>query len=389
MSKSSIGLFVVAAMSTVSVFAQQEKSFTVINTAKVGMDSNIYLNESEEDSAEFRDILNLSGKMKFSGRTDAVFSYQPELAIRFDADPKEVSFHDAYAKLNHAASERLFLTLSDHFRYQMRDAQAGEVSRTDANYFNNDLKGSADVSLSEKGTMQLGAGYEMRVWDDDVYGDDLGGNFDHYTASSSFLRDLNGGASKGMVGLEYHDYEYDGDRGSLEVVTIMTGADHTFNSSMTGFGRVGASFTTVDSPIGSEDSSSPYVDAGLVYKPTEKTSFNGSVGYSVYRAETTVFNSQDRLSLGLGVRHDLTAKINLASTISYILGAYESDSANTVGVPDADDTWVKCSLRGSYQINENNFVELGYEFTQRTVEVGSSETEWDRNRVDLGWRLRL
>lgn len=371
-------------------FSEQERVIRVQNHLRFGFDDNLYLNEAEEESAEVMDILNISGKLNFSSRTDAVFSYQPEVRYRFDGDPKTITFHDAYGRLNHALSQRAFLTISDRMRYQIRDAQDGAVTQTDANYLNNDLMGALDFSLSSITQLKLGGGYEFRTWDDDNYGETLGNNYDQYKASVSVFRELQRDVTRGMFGVDYLNNEYEGSRGSLDYVTLMAGADHNFNPYMTGFGRLGASMSSVDNAGGSEDSTTPYLDAGIDYNPTKRTSFNANAGYSIYRSQNSLYNSQERFNLGVGVRHDITAKISIASSLSYIMSTYDgsvSINGATFGL-DSEDEFLKWNVRGSYQVNRNNFIELGYEFTDRTVDTGVLP-EWQRNRFDIGWRLRL
>jgi opacity protein-like surface antigen len=390
MIKKTICLSIAALMVAVSGFAELDRDIRIQNVLRVGYDDNIYQDAAGEESAEIVDALNISGKLNFSTRSDAVFSYQPEVRYRFDGDPKTITLQDAYARFNHALSPRVFLVVSDRFRYQLKDAQSGAVSRTDANYMENNLMGSLDLSVSEESQIKLGGGYEFRIWDDDFYGETLGNNYDQYSASISGFRAFNQEMTQGMLGADYTDVEYDSSRGSLDYITVMTGVDHVFNPNMTGFGRVGASFGSIDSATGSEDNTTPYLDTGIDYNVSERTSFNGGVGYMIARAENSIYNAQDQLQLSLGVRHDLTAKINVASTLAYTMSWYDSTYAINgawVGL-DVEDAYIQWTVRGSYQINRNNFVEIGYEFTDRSINNGGM-TEWDRNRVDLGWRLRL
>ena len=145
--------------------------------------------------------------------------------------------------------------------------------------------------------------------------------------------------------------------------------------------------STVDNSTGSSDSTSPYLDTGLTYKPSDRTSINGSLGYSLQYSPNSVYNAQDEFNFRFGVRHDLTAKINIASSIAYIFSMYDSEYSR-FGIGDAEEAFVRFNIRGTYQINRNNFLEAGYEYSDR-----SSDTpflvEYDRNAFDIGWRLRL
>jgi hypothetical protein len=107
----------------------------------------------------------------------------------------------------------------------------------------------------------------------------------------------------------------------------------------------------------------------------------------MYRSQNSDYNAQDRLNLGLGVRHDLTAKVSLASSLSYIFSYYDASYSTNdpLDAEDFKDNYFTFTLRCSYQVNRNNFVEAGYLFATRSTDA----TDWGRNRVDVAWRLRL
>ena len=281
MSCKSFCLAAVASLVALSAFGEKENVIRVQNHVRFGYDDNVYLSSSEEESVEIMDILNISGKLNFSSRSDAVFSYQPEIRYRPDVDPETATYHDLYGKLNHALSQRVFLTLSDRLRYQQRDAQSGAVNAFDQNYLENDLMGSLNFTLNSVSSVILGGGYEFRIWDDDNYGEVRGNNYDKYDTSLSYFRELGKDTTKGMLGVDYALVDYDGTRGSIDSITLMTGADTVFNPNLNGFGRVGASMSSVDTVSGSEDQTTPYLDAGLEYKPSERTSLIGNADLSV------------------------------------------------------------------------------------------------------------
>jgi hypothetical protein len=163
--------------------------------------------------------------------------------------------------------------------------------------------------------------------------------------------------------------------------------DQNFSPNVIGTARLGYSFSSIDGYNGSNDSSSPYLQAGLEVNPTARTSFSGSLGYSLQYADNSAFNAQDQFTLGLGVRHDLTGKISLSSSLGYTYGNYDSDY-NRIGVADAHDDYFSFNIRGSYQINRNNFLDAGYQFGNRSSD-SAFLNEFSRNVFDIGWRLRL
>lgn len=390
MNKKTVLLSITTVLVALTGYSEQERVIHLQNHVRFGYDDNVYQNNSKNGSSELMDILNISGKLRFSGRSDAVFSYQPEVRYRFDADPKTVTYQDLYGRLNHALSPIVFLDISDRLRYRQRDAQSGNVSMKNQNYLENDAMGAVSITLNSLSSLKLGGGYEFRNWDDKNYGKTLGNNYSQYKADASYFRELSPNVMKGMIGVNYLLNDYDGSRGSFDSVTVLGGADRNFSPNTTGFGRVGASISSVDYVNGTQKTTTPYLETGFDYNPSDRTSINGSADYSIYRSENSLYNSQNRLKLGVGVSHDLTGKISVASSLSYIYSRYSGDvaySAGHVGI-DANDTFIQWNLRASYQINRNNFVEAGYEYTDRLIDTFGL-VEYDRNRVDIGWRLRL
>jgi len=393
MNKGKIYLLVALSLASATTFAAKERAIRVQNTVRVGYDDNVYQDNGNVSSAFVTDIINISGKMTFSSRSDMLLYWQPEFRYRMDADPEMVTYQDLYARFNHAISQRTFLKISDRFRYQQKDGQTGGgVDRANQNFFENDLLGALDFTLSPKGQINLGAGYEFRVWDDENYGKGVqGNNYDQFKANGSYIRELKPNRTQGLLGINYVDHAYDGSRGGFNSTTVFAGVDQNFNANVIGNARLGYSFSNVDggSATGDSDTSSPYLQAGLDVNPTARTSFTGSLGYSLYQSDNSVYNAQDRFSLGLGVRHDLTGKVSLSSSITYIYSLYDADYARGGGViDDAQDDYFVFNLRGSYQINRNNFVDAGYQYSNRNSD-SAFLNEYDRNVVDIGWRLRL
>lgn len=390
MSKGKVYLVVALSLVSVTTLAAKERSIRVQNTVRVGYDDNVYQEKDKEGSAFITDIINLSGKLTFSSRSDMLLYWQPEFRYRLDADPKTVTYQDLYLRLNHAISQRTFLQLSDRFRYQEKEGQAGG-GQSNQNFLENDLMGSLDFTLNALSQIRVGAGYEFRIWEDDDYGQGIQNNdYDQIRANGIYIRELRPNTTQGILGLNYVDHTYEGSRGGFDSTTLFGGVDQNFSPNIIGNARLGYTFSDIDNGGGeSSDSSTPFLQAGLEVNPTARTSFTGNLGYSLRQAENSLYNAQDAFSLGLGVRHDLTGKISLSSTISYIYSLYDADYARTGGVVgDAQDGYFTFNLRGSYQINRNNFLDAGYRFNNRDSDSVFLR-EYDRNVIDIGWRLRL
>ncbi len=387
-------------MGSVSAFAAKERVVKLQNTVRVGYDDNVYNSAIDEKGTGFiTDIVNVSGKFVFSSRSDMLLYWQPEFRYRFNADPDFVSYQDFYARLNHALSQRAFLTLSDRFAYREQDGQADGLSVKDQNYIENDLLGSLEYTINTLSYLKLGAGYGFRTWDDDEYGKynevtlEGGNNFEQITGNASYVRQLKQNMTQGILGAQYTDLTYDGSRGGYEAIAAYLGVDQNFTSTLSAFARIGGTFSDVTSGTNSvkSDTTSPYFDLGVGFNPTARTALNASATYSISRAENSLYNAQDRLNIGLTFSHDITAKISVVTGLSYIRSYYNSDYATSLNdsiLGNYRDELARFTIRTSYQINRNNFIDLGYAYTDRFTSY-EGNADYNKNVVDLSWRLRL
>ncbi|NNJ70761.1 MAG: hypothetical protein HKP10_05670, partial [Kiritimatiellales bacterium] len=201
MLKKSLCLLIATLIAGASSYAAQERVIRIQNHVRVGYDDNVYSREDADGSIFISDIVNLTGTLNFSSRTDALLYWQPEFHYRPNADEAEfVSYQNFYAKLSHAVNERLFLTVSDRVRYQPRSGQAEQptvTSSRDQEYLENNIMGALEYTLSALDSINVGAGYVIRVWDDDTYGKVRGNNYDQITANGSWIRELRPDTTQG------------------------------------------------------------------------------------------------------------------------------------------------------------------------------------------------
>lgn len=383
MKKSTKLLFsaVVVSVAT-SAYAQKETLYTVENLIRVGYDDNTRFNDQDQDaSMTISETLNLGVSARFSGATQLDANYQGIYTSLPDSDPDNVQSHQAFAQFNHEFSENMGITVSDSFIYSQRDAQSGATAN--ANYIENALRSALNMGVDDLTELRIGGGYVLRQWDNDAYGKTAGNNYDQYVANMSVFRVLKE-ETEGMLGVDYSTTEYDGSRGSMDIISLMAGVDHNFNESVYGYGRAGASFIDAEKVVDGS-SMSPYLSAGLTYAASDKTSVNGSVGYTSRTANNSAYNVQEMTSLSLAVKHQLS-KIALTSGLSYNMSTYKGDYARIAGTGDADDNFLSFSARGSYELTKNNFIEVGYVYSNRDTDVGA---DYERNQVDLGWRWKM
>jgi hypothetical protein len=389
MSKEKLCLLTVLSLISASVFAGKDSSIKIQNTVRLGYDDNIYQAKEETGSAFVSDIFNISGKMTFSERSELLLFWQPEFKYRFDADPEAITYQDVYGRFSHGLTQNVFFQLSDRFRYQQKGAQSG-ANGVDNNFIENNLKGALDFTLSKESQVKVGAGYSLRRWDDDNYGQTLGNDYDQFVGDASYLRELKPNKTTAIAGVNYVNHSFDGDRGGYQSTALYLGVDQNFTPAVSGNLRVGGSFSTIDTGTEENDAYAPYLQGKLLMQASEDTTFTGSIGYSMDKSENSGYNAQDSFKFDLGLQHKLTSKLTLSSTVGYTLSFYNSDYARNVGInDDAEDRVFRFKIRASYEINKNNFVDLGYAFTTRDTTEAQYLTEYNRNVVDLGWRFKF
>ncbi|HEY5653948.1 MAG TPA: outer membrane beta-barrel protein, partial [Pontiella sp.] len=234
--------------------------------------------------------------------------------------------------------------------------------------------------------LTLGAGHDLRVWDDEDYGKGLlNNNFNRYSVNGTLSRELRPYTTEASIVLDYTEHEYEGDRGGYETITARGTVDHNFNPDLSGSVSLGYSFSEYDS-ASNEDAVTPYAQCGLIFSPGARTTLTADALYSLRHSDNSVYNAQNTLALSFGAKRELTAKISLSSSLSYELSDLDADSAVSAVVPDDQLDVIRASARCSYQINRNNFVDLNYSIENRSADTLEDMT---RNRVDFGWRLRL
>ena len=384
-SKKSLLFSAVAASVAVTSFAAQEDFINIENLFRVGYDDNVRLLDNAEDTAFMSDVLNIEGARHFSGTTSLAYSYKPEFRFRVDGDPKAIQMHDAYVRLNHELSSDADMVLTERMQYQLRDAASGGTS--DMNYFDNNLQGAVNFAMSSRVQLKVDAGYGVRIWEDKTYGETQGNNYDGYKLGMTAIQSL-GKDTKGMVSANYSETEYDGSRGSMDVVSLYGGLERALSAKFTGFAQAGMSAMNVDSATNG-DATTPYVSTGVTYMPTEKTSVNGTFSYQSKVANNSYYNAMEQMSFRLALKQQLTSKFKVSTSVAYTAGSYDSDyiydTVNASG--DAEEDVVTFGVRGSYELDRNNFLEVGYEYSQRDTDVAILQ-DYERNRIDIGWRVR-
>ena len=376
--------------------AATSDSFTFSNYIRFGYDDNIYQEtNNEEESSYISDILNLSGKVQFSNRAELLLYWQPEIRYRFEAEEKALFLQDLYVKYINAINQSSKIQITDRYRYSELDAnQSGDNASKE--YAENDLKGSYNNQLNERNSINLSAGFTTRRNENDssVYSQTR--DFDRYNLSGIISRNLDRDKRTVSLGYIFSEHEIENNAGGIESGTLFLGYDRIFNPQLLGSIQLGYTDAEIEQKNGNSnlsvtsDSSNPYFEIGFNYDLSERTSVSSSFNHSLRYSTTSTYNAEERSDWLIALSHDLTAKINLNVSFSYVKADYESDFLReiTTTTPGDEDESTILNIRADYQINRNHFVELGYQGRSRNTEV-LADGDYDRNRIYFGWKLQL
>lgn len=380
------------AVFSATAFAQSQP-FHVYNRLRVGYDDNIYSSKIDEKSSlrlveEVELKLNLALERLYVG-----IDYRPSLLWIPERDDNETDFlHDLTGSLSLALTPQLVFSFKDTLRAsQLPELESeGYYVRADDDNIINTALATLAYNILPQTRIDLSGRYSILHYNEKAHDVD---NYWMVVGGASLRQQL---ASHTTV---FGDFRYqvlrypdapDGlDRDSDSIFAGL-GLEQTFSEQLIGSLRGGVQNRQYDNDK-FDDKTSPYVDASLTIMPTPDTRFTLSGGYSVSESDITAYASQDRFAFALNLAHDFSNRLTLYANGQVAIGKYKADYAYEDAeshYQDDDETTYSAGARLSYKILQNNWLELGYTFTKLDSDVWG-RTSYDRNRVDLGWKIQL
>ena len=385
--KRSIGLMIVVAASLYgnAEAADQTRTYQLKNRIRVEYDDNI--NETEDNTQdslkvieELELLVNLTLEQSFVG-----FRYRPSFVWWADREEDDTDLHhDLSLVLAHNFTPRLSGSIKETYRRaelpELTDR--GVIVRQNNDFDYNLLDGSVSYLLRPATRLELAARHTLLRYDEESVA--INEDYDIYAGGATLRHQVS--EDTAVLG-EYRreSIEYDGaDRGS-DSDYIGAGAEQIFSPNLLGNLRAGFQRKEYeDDAIDSSDA--PYVDASLTYLPSPATRVTAGLGYSLFEADVFPFANQERTLLFASVAHDVTARVSLYLSASHQISQYDAEESIDQTVADGDENISQASARVSYKVNRNNWLEAGWQF----LTLGSDlREEFERNRVELGWRTQL
>lgn len=351
-------------------------------------DDNIYGNgvvkeESFKIDGDVELIYNMNFERSFVG-----FRYRPSFVYWADRPSDDFDLHhNLNVDVTHSFNTRATLALKESLLYaelpELIDNGA-TVQQKDT-YLYNLINGDFGYQISRQTKASVAARHTLLRYDDNDVAENE--DYDIYAGGVSLRHQLSMATT--LAGdLRFESITYDGVDRDSESIYVGVGVDQMFGPDLIGNIRGGVQNKEF-SADGLDSATEPYVDASItVLTPSHRTRLTAGVGYSLFEADVFPYASQDRLLFFVNAGHDLTARIALYASASYQESSYNGDQSvdTTVASEDGDEEIVQLSARGTYKINNSNWLEAGINYLDLSSDL---REEFDRTRVSMGWRTTL
>jgi len=387
-------LVLFAIQGVASAAREGSRPYQFINRVRLEYDDNIY--QTDKDKTEsWKIIEELEFRVNFNlQQTFVSLRYKPSLTYWDKREPEKTDInHDMDFVWNQQFSPRVVLSVLDTLRRgtlpELIDGDT--LVREEDDFYYNTLNATLSYRFRPQTQLDFAGRYVLLRYDEDTPSNTE--DYDLFVGGLT-LRHQFVPETVVSADMRFEGVNYDGpDRGSKSIF-LGGGLEQVFSPNFLGsahLGYQGKNFN--ESAIG--DSSSPYGDVALTLLPSPSTRITAGAGYSMFESMVYPFANQDRSQFFGSLAWDVTARIALYLSGSYAIGDYSADQSIDPGaVRDGSDDTFLASTRVTYQLNRNNWLELGWQYTDFQSDLKNAAGDeyhqsYTRNRVSGGWKMQF
>lgn len=316
--------------------------------------------------------------------TRALLSYQPSLLWRDnprdDQNDTEL-YHAVEASIDHNVSYLWRVGALDKFE-QTDDpnvSQGGVTVRQDASYWINQTKGWSAYSLSDRTQWDVDGSYFLKRYDKQPFADE--GDEDRLQVNTEYNYKFEPEYYT-FVFVGYDQLTYKGvQRGDYDGYLGGVGVSRRINDQLKGTVAGGLEWIDYQDSL-EDDTTAPYVQASLEFKPVVDVVLTATVDYSVQPSDRAYYSSKEYLRTMLRGTKSLSQSFAVDAQFVYANGVYDSQDAveGAPAVPDGDDTLTDWQLGVSFRPPARRYyARLAYEFEDWNSDVRES---FQRNTVN-------
>lgn len=215
-------------------------------------------------------------------------------------------------------------------------------------------------------------------------------DYQEYGGGLDLIQNLSAVASIAL-NASYRELDYETDFRDAEVWRIATTYSRQLNPNLQTTLALGWEQQNSDDPV-SEDVDSPFADISIVLLPGSSTRLTLGGGYGIKKSPVNIFSSQERAWVFGRLNQELSAAIDFMLQGTFSTGEFDEDSATSLFDPavnsDGSEDTVQLLMALTYELNVRNSLELSWRYTELDSDV-RPDSDYDRNRYYLGWKLRL
>jgi hypothetical protein len=365
--------------------AEGNRNFHVVNRLRVELDDNVQSAQTnKKDSIKIIEQLDLSYNVNVEN-TFLSLRYQPSFVWWDDRPQDDTDVHHAFdGSLNHIFSPRTSISFRDTLRFAERPdtIDRGSVIRQDNDFLYNSFVGSLSYLVAAETRLET-AGRVVSLDYDDAAAAAIR-DYDIYVGGLT-LRQTYSPETSVLGEFRWEELQYEQAGRDSSTLFLGGGVEHTLSPTLLTSVRAGYEGREFDDTIKSR-TDSPYLDLSLTMLPSQSTRLSSGVAFSQYESDISPFASSKRTRVFASVAHDVSARVAAFLTGAFTNNEYDRTETVTGDVPDGDEQWWQFSARANYKINRNNLIDLSYQFTDVESDL---RTDFDRNRVSVGWVLSI
>lgn len=375
-----------------TAYADTARALRISNRLRFEYDNNVFQTDGDEkDSFNVYEAIEVALNLNLEN-TYLGISYRPSFVWYSGRDSGSTDFlNDLDANFSQKFGPVVTLGVSEKLRAGQLPAVEDDdyqVRSDDDNVYNSILATLA-IQMLPATRLDLSGRHVLLKYGEDAHDND---NYRILVAGAT-LRQVFGSLTTGFVDGRYSDTSYFDaeEKFNRDSKTIYAGLglEQTFNPKLLGTLRAGFSRREFDLSD-YDDSNNPYADLSISFLPSPATRLTANLGYSIAESSAGNYLSENRLDTSLHFAHDFTAKITLNASVGYAHSEYDAKyqlvKAEDGSSSDEDSDRYYATALLAYQVVRNNWLELGWQFVKLDSDV---ETSYDRNRINLGWRIQL
>ncbi len=372
------------------------RNYQINTRLRIEYDDNIY-EEGEDETSSLKFTADVEFVVRFSLENTTVgLRYEPRFTWWEDREGDDTDLHHQFdAFLNHSFTPRVTLDLNNRFRFAERPEAVEDevVVRSRGDFYFNSASGTLGYQFVPNNVVQVRGRYNLMRYDDDDVADRQ--DYDKVVVGTSLRHQLQPqiwiSADFDLDTIDYKGPE--NDRGS-DTMQFGGGVEYLLSPLSVFRLNAGYQYKEFDNDDFSS-TSSPFFNTSVAWGVSPATRLTLGAEYSFSDADIFPYAGQDRTRVYAAVGHDVTAQLSVNVGASYVRSKYDADRAVRaelleLGVreelEDGTEELVRLTVDAAYRINRNNWLIADWNLSSLDSDLRS---DFDRNRIGLGWRNRF